>query len=171
MEIYNLTYIQFLSLPEDIRAEMQEVYMCIKPIEVDAQSWTWGKVKEVQDLLSSELTFKDILDCAKFEGVKLNENSPAHLVFSTFLGVRNSINEITKIESEQWTSQLEPKQQQALDAVGGFAEFGTMPQTLRLTEILKMSYSEVLNVSWEIGFAAYTYDVKSNEYNKLILKQ
>ena len=171
MEIYNLTYVQFLSLPEEYRNEMQEVYMCLKPIEVDAQSWTWGKVKEAQDLMSSELTFKDILDIAKLEGYKLKEDSPAHVVFSNFLGVRNSINEITKLESEQWSNQLEPKQQQALDAVGGFAMFGTLPQTLRLTEILRMSYSEVLNVSWEIGFAAYTYDVKSNEYNKLILKQ
>jgi hypothetical protein len=170
MEIYNLTYLQFLSLPEEYRLEMQEVYMCINPFEVDAQSWTWGLVKEAQDILNSELTFKDILDVAKMEATNIKEDSPAHLVFSSFIGVRNSINEISKIESEQWASQLEPKQLQAIDSVGGFEMFGTLPQTLRLTEILRMSYNDVLNVSWEIGFAAYTYDVKSNEYNKIILK-
>ena len=170
MEIYNITYIKFLSLPEEYRNEMQEVYMCLKPIDVDCQTWTWGKVKQAQDLITEELTYKDILDIALLEAVKLKEDSPAHLVFSTFLGVRNSINEISKIESEQWSSPLDPKQQQALDSVGGFEMFGTLPQTLRLTEILRMSYNEVLNVSWEIGFAAYTYDVRSNEYNRLILK-
>ena len=171
MEIYNLTYIQFLSLPGEYRLEMQEVYMCLKPIEVEAQLWTWGKVKSTQDILNDELTFKDILIIAKIEGTKLNELSPAHLVFSTFLGVRNSINEITKIENEQWSSALTPKQEQAINDVGGFAMFGTLPQTLRLAEILRMSYSDVLNVSWEIGFASYTYDVKSNEYNQIILRQ
>ena len=144
--------------------------MCIKPIEVDCQTWAWGKVKQAQDILTGEITFKDILDIAIMDGYKLKETSPAHLIFSTFLGVRNSINEISKIESEQWATLLEAKQQQAIDSVGGFEMFGTLPQTLRLTEILRMSYNEVLNVSWEIGFAAYTYDVRSNEYNKIILK-
>jgi hypothetical protein len=169
MEIYNLTYINFLSLPEDLRNEMQEAYMCLMPIEVDCQTWTWGKAKHAQDLLSGELTFKDILEIAKLEGANLKEDSPAHLVFSTFLGVRNSINEISKIESEQWSTALTPKQEQALRDVGGFEVFGTMPQTLRLAEILRMSYNEALNVSWELGFSAYTYDVRSNEYNRLIL--
>ncbi len=170
MEIYNLTYIQFLSLPEEYRSEMQEVYMCLKHIEVDCQAWTWGQVKQAQDILSDEITFKDILDVAKMEGYRLKEESPAHLVFSAFLGVRNSINEITNIENKQWAGALTPKQEQAINEVGGFAMFGTMPQTLRLTEILKMDYNSVLSIPWEIGFAAYSYDVKSNEYNNLILK-
>jgi hypothetical protein len=170
MEIYNLTYLQFLSLPEDYRNEMQEVYMCLTPVEVNCQKWTWGKVKEVQDILSGEITFNDILEIAKYEGANLQENSPAHVVFSTFLGVRNSINEISKIESEQWATQLTPKQEQTLNEVGGFEAFGTLPTTLKLTGILNMSYNEVLNVSWEICFAAYSYDIKFNEYNTLILK-
>jgi hypothetical protein len=170
MEIYNLTYLQFLSLPEDYSNEMQEVYMCLTPVEVNCQKWTWGKVKEVQDMLNGEITFNDILEIAKKEGTELQDNSPAHVVFSNFLGVRNSINEISKIESEQWTTQLTPKQEQALNEVGGFSMFGAVPQTLRLTELLNMSYNDVLNVSWETCFAAYSYDVKSNEYNNLILK-
>ena len=171
MEIYNLTYIQFLSLPDEYRNEMQEVYMCIKHSEIDCQTWTWGKVKQAQDLLNSELTYLDILEVAKIEGVKLKETSPAHLVFATFLGVQKSIAEITQLENEQWTTALTPKQEQAINDVGGFGMFGTLPQTLRLAEILRLNYNEVLNVAWEIGFASYTYDVRSNEYNKIILKQ
>jgi hypothetical protein len=101
---------------------------------------------------------------------KLKITSEARLVFQSYYAVEDEINRLTKKESEQWSSPLDPKQQQALDSVGGFEMFGTLPQTLRLTEILRMSYNEVLLVPWEIGFAAYTYDVKSNEYNRLILK-
>jgi hypothetical protein len=170
MEIYNLTYLQFLSLPEDYRNEMQEIYMCLTPVKVNCQKWTWGKVKEVQDILSGEITFNDILEIAKKEGSNLKEDSPTHVVFSSFLGVRNSINEISKIESEQWTTQLTPKQEQALNEVGGFEAFGTIPQTLRLTKLLNMKYTEVPDVSWWLCFAIYSYDMRFDEYNKLILK-
>ncbi len=144
--------------------------MCLKPIEVDCQTWTWGDVKEVQDAIALNLTYMNILLIAQMDCKNLKDCSPAHVVFSAFLGVRNSINEISKKESEQWARPLEPKQQQALAAVGGFEMFGTLPQTLRLAEIMKLSYNEVLKIEWITGFNAYTYDVQCNEYNKLILK-
>ena len=172
MEITNLTFLQYTLLPEDYRLQYQEVYIAQEPVQIDCQSWTWGAVKKAQDTLNSELTFQDVFDLAK-QGAEtpLTANSPAHLVYKLFLGVKKAIDEITRIESQSWATQLTPKQMQAINEVGGFEAFGTMPQTIRLTEILKMSYTEILNIPWELGFAAYSYDVKSSLYNQLIVKQ
>ena len=172
MEITNLTFLQYTLLPEDYRLQYQEVYIAQEPVQIDCQSWTWGDVKKAQSILDSELTFQDVFDLAS-QGAEtpLTANSPAHLVYKLFLGVKKSIDEITQIESQAWTTQLTPKQIQAINEVGGFDAFGNMPQTIRLTEILRMSYTEVLTIPWELGFAAYSYDVKSSLYNQLIVRQ
>jgi len=170
METINISFVNYTFLPEDIRLELQELYMVAKVDPIDCQQWTWGRVKQAQDMLSGELTFQDIFKLAKMEAPKLTENSPADLVYRLFRSIQQPISEITKIEREQWSGEVTPKQQAAIDKVGGFAIFGTLPQTIRLTEILNLSYNEVLAIPWEVGFAAFTFDMRQKEYERLIVQ-
>jgi len=171
MILDNLTFVQFCSLNQEERELYQEAYLSIEPFDcVDCETWHWGDVKEVQDILAGQMNQGDVLAIAKKECRYLNQNSQAHIIYSAFNAIKNSIKKISEAESKEWASPITPKQEQALADVGGFDVFRSIPQTLHLAKLLGISYNEVLKQPWDLCFAVYSYDVRFAAYNALILK-
>lgn len=170
MKIKQLTYLEFLLLPEYERLEYQEQCLCLNHFEVDCKTWTWGDVKYCQDVLSSDCTYLDILNVAKKESPKLNEQSQAHIVLNIFNSIKQSIDEITKIESESMQYQQPAKERAAAEAVGGFERFGTFPQTLSMVGVVAPSIKEVEAYQWETVFAAMVYKHTEGQFQKILYK-
>ena len=164
------TYFQFVNLPDEKRVELQELYLVQKPFDVDCMNWKWGDVKWVQDTLMSDCTYSDILEVARKESKKLNEHSSANVVFNMFNSIKKSIEAITKIEGESLAYQQTAKEMAASDAVGGFARFGTLPQTLSMVGVIAGSVREVEDYEWSTVFNAMVYKHTEGLYQKQLYK-
>ena len=170
MKIKQLTYLDFLLLPESERLEYQEQCLCLNHFEIDCKTWTWGDVKFCQDVLSSDCTYIDILNVVQKESPKVTEKSPAHVVLNMFNSIKQSIEEITKIESESMQYQQPAKEKAAAEAVGGFERFGTFPQTLSMVGVVAPSIKEVEAYKWEVVFAAMVYKHVEAQFQKQLYK-
>lgn len=157
-------------LPEDERIEYQSTCLVLQPFEVDCMNWKWGSVKWAQDMFISDCTYADILEVAKKESKKLNEHSPAHVVLNMFNSIKKSIEAITKIEGDSLAYKQEAKEMAASDAVGGFARFGTLPQTLSMVGVIAGSVREVEDYDWSTVFNAMVYKHTEGLYQKQLYK-
>lgn len=136
--------------------------------KIDCQSWDWGGVKDAQDMLTDYPTYKDILDIAKLEAPALNENTQFHVVIGMYNAIRESILEISELERSALSGTLTAKEMNALEKVGGFDDFGSVPQTLSLVPILGMSYEEIRLQPWDLCFSVLAYEKKKNDFQKII---
>lgn len=170
MKIEQLTYWQFINLPEKERLEYQEQCLCLQPFEVDCKTWTWGDVKFCQDVLSSDCAYIDILNVVQKESPKVTGKSPAHLILNIFNSIKRSIEEITKIEGEAMAYEQKAKEKAAAEAVGGFERFGTFPQTLSMVGIVAPSIKEVEAYQWDVVFAAMVYKHVEAQFQKQLYK-
>jgi hypothetical protein len=168
MKIPKISYINFISLPEDKRLELQEVILVADIFTVDCKLWTWGKVKDVQSMLDDDITYKVIFDIANMEGY-FKETTDFHIVLGMFNAIQKSITEITLTENTAMAYTPKPKEIEAANEVGGFERFGSIPQTLKLVQLLNCSYNDVNNTAWGLCFLALYYDKISNDFNKKVL--
>lgn len=169
MKVPKITYLEFLQLPEEKRIELQEIVFVAKVIEVDCQSFTWGKVKDLQSMLEGEITYQLIFDIAQMEGKKIAVYTPFHVVLGLFNSIKKGITDIKEKEEKALAYQPKPKEIQAADEVGGFEMFGSLPQTLKLTQLLNCSYNEVNAMDWATCFSSLVFDKVSKEYDQKVL--
>lgn len=164
-----MKYIDFIQQPETFRIELEEKLLVSDVFDqIDCQSWTWGKVKDAQDMLSESPTYKDILDISILEATHFNESTDFHCVIGMYNAIRKSIIEISEIEKNALSGTLSPKEMSAIEKVGGFNEFGSIPQTLSLVPILGISFDEVRLQQWDLCFSVLAYEKKKNEFQKII---
>ena len=167
-----MKYIDFIQQPEIFRLEWEEKLLVSNVFDtVDCQSWTWGGVKDAQDLLSEAPTYKDILDISMLEAPNFNENTEFHCVIGMYNAIRKSIIEISEIEKNALSGTLSPKEMAAIEKVGGFNEFGSIPQTLSLVPILGMSVEQVRAMPWDYCFSVLAYKKKENDFQKEIFRK
>lgn len=113
-------------------------------------------------------TYKDILDIARLEAPELNENTQFHVVIGMYNAIRESIIEISELEHNALAGQLSAKEMNAIEKVGGFEDFGSIPQTLSLVPILGISFYEVRLQPWDLCFSVLAYEKKKNDFQKII---
>lgn len=167
MKLPNYTFEQFLEL--DDRDTIETAYAFQDPFPVDCKSWTFGKVKEMQIILSKPITYEVILDVVN----NIKENAlhlQANIVFGLFTGVIKSINEITEIEQNNLSSAPTPKEIAAMESVGGFERFGKFPEILSVARVLSISYEKAYETEWSLAFSALLYDKTINDYQKQLYK-
>lgn len=113
-------------------------------------------------------TYKDILDIARLEAPALNENTQFHVVIGIYNAIRESIIEISELEHNALAGRLSAKEMNAIEKVGGFEDFGSIPQTLSLVPILGISFDEVRLQPWDLCFSVLAYEKKKNDFQKII---
>lgn len=170
MKIRKLTYIEFLSLPEDERIEQQEIVLVSSIFDVDCSTWKWSVVKDLQERLTNDLTYYDIFDIAKLGSKKLKQTDDFHLILGMFNAIKKSIETLKESENTALSSDVKPEALAAMQEVGGFEMFGSLPQTLALTKLFNMSYTQVNNLQWDLCFSALVYDKRFNDFKAKILK-
>lgn len=168
MKASEITYYDFLQLPEQQRAELEEVYICAKDTftNVDVMQWSWSNVKSTQELLRGDVTYLDILKTVQIEAKKLTLYSPAATIIKLFRAIQKQINQTVENESTALKSEIDPKARLAMDAVGGFESFGYYPQTFELCRHLNMSYSQVEQMPYSTCFVALAYFDRLDKYLK-----
>lgn len=164
-----MRYIDFIQLDYFDRLTFIEAVKCSNLPEVDCTLWTWGQVKEAQEITSNDATFEEVLRVVKFE-TKLNQYSDARLVFQFYLAIQKSISEITKAESGATAYKPEAKEIVAAQEVGGFDVFGTLPQTLRLVGIIAPDIKTVEATDYNTAFAALVYQSRLTDFQKIVTK-
>lgn len=164
-----MRYIDFIQLNEFDRLTLIEAVKCSVLPEVDCTLWTWGQVKESQEIMKEDATFEDVLKLVRYQ-TKLNQYSEARLILQFYLAIQKSISEITKVESEATAYQATPKEIAAAEEVGGFEVFGTLPQTLRLVGIIAPDIKGVEATDYNTAFAALVYQSRLNDFQKIVTK-
>jgi hypothetical protein len=171
MEFKAMTFRDYAFMDESYRLEVEECLSVAEdPYKIDCQIWTWGKVKEVQDTISKRLSYADILSIAQMESELLRETSPFEAVMKMHNSIVKSIKYISEIENKVLSGQLTPKELASLHDIGGFAEFGTIPQTMSLVSLTGHPYNEVLKMEWALCFAILAYEKKRKEFTKTLYK-
>jgi len=166
-----ITYLNFLSLPEIQRQEMQELFILAENhFDINCMEWAWGDVKRIQEMMTEDVSYYYILDIAKMEGKKLKESSPAVTIFIIFMEIKKQIEKITENEAIRLSGELTVKERVAAEVVGGFACFKHYPQTFELTRILNCSYNDVETMPYYICFLALSYEKTKADFNKEIFK-
>ena len=166
-----ITYIEFLSLPEIQRQEVQEIFLLAENhFEIECMEWSWGAVKNIQEMMMEDVSYMDIFEIAKMEGKKLTETSPAVTIFTIFLEIKRQIEKITENESIRLSGELTVKEKVAAEVVGGFACFKHYPQTFELTRLLNCSYNDVEAMPYYICFLALSYEKTKADFKKEIFK-
>ena len=166
-----ITYLNFLSLPEIQRQEMQELFILAENhFDINCMEWSWGDVKKIQEMMTEDVSYYDILDIAKMEGKKLTESSPAVTIFIIFMEIKKQIEKITENEAIRLSGELTVKERVAAEVVGGFECFKHHPQTFELTRILNCSYNDVETMPYYICFLALSYEKTKADFNKEIFK-
>ena len=169
MEFKAMTFRDYAFSSEDYRLEVEECFAVSEdPYKIDCQTWTWGKVKEVQDTISKPLSYADILALAQMESTRLKETSPFEAVMKMHNSIVKSIKYISEIENKVLSGQLTPKEMAALDDIGGFAEFGTIPQTMSLVALTGHPYNQILEMEWALCFAILAYEKKRKDFTKIL---
>ena len=174
MKASELTYFQFISLPDDKRMETQEAFIvasCSFESVIDCLMWSWRDVKETQAVIDEDLSYLQILDIVKRESKKINEHSSAVVVFRMFNEIKKQIQKITEGEANALSGEMSVKEKLAAVAVGGFDEFGTIPQTLTLCKLFNMPYERVELMPYHICFMALYYDKRIGDFNTELTKQ
>ena len=169
MTIPKLSYIDFIQQPESVRIELQEYILVAVMFESDCMNWKWGKVKECQELLANEMTYKDIFEIAKFESESITEQTDFHVVLGLFNAVSKSMAQLLQVEGEALNHVSSPKELQASEAVGGFEAFGTLPQTLSLIPLFGCGIKDIRDMQWSECFTALVYEKRRNDFNKQLL--
>ena len=171
MKISEITYYEYLFLSEQEQFDVMEVAKCSELIPIDCYKWTWGNVKWCQDSMMSAHTFEDVLQLAQKEGAKLTMQSPAITVLKFYLSVVKAIEDVTKKESGVMAYESTTKELTAAEAVGGFAKFGTLPQTLRLVGVIAPSIEQVEACDYGTAFMALWYKNVEADFQKQLYKQ
>ena len=169
MEIERLTYLSYLLSDEEKKIELQTIYSYLD-YKIDCKTWSYGKVKECQYLLSKPITHQTVIDIV---GMQIDQPIlalDAHIVLATFNGIVKSISEISEIENNANGHVASGNELIASEEVGGFAVFGYLPELDRLAmgDILK--YEAIKKLSWEECFNKLTYDVRQAKYNDKLMK-
>lgn len=113
MNIPNLTFNQFCLLPSDEQTKWTTIILASENIDVDCRQWKFGRIKELQTMLSKPFQpdfFNEILkDVLTDYG-----NFPFHVVLKTFNGIMDSIKAITEIENKSLSTQLKSDEVSAM---------------------------------------------------------
>lgn len=169
-----LTYKQFVELPEQVRIQAQEAYLVAHNSYdgvIDCLGWSWQDVKRVQDMMEDDLSYGDILEVVRCESKRISQTTKAVNVFRMFNEIKKQIELITAGEENKLSGELSPKERLAIEAVGGFAEFGSLPQTLTLCKLFNASIDRVNKMDYSTCFMALYYDAKCKQFDKLTLTQ
>ena len=167
-----MKYIDFLHASESFQIYWTEKLRCSTVYDpIECQDWTWGKVKDAQDMLSESPTFKDIFEVAKLGSPNFNEETDFHCILGMYKAILIPIIEISEIERNALSGTLSPKEMAAIEKVGGFNEFGSIPQTLSLVPILGMSVEQVRAMPWDYCFSVLAYKKKENDFQKEIFRK
>lgn len=162
-----MTYKDYIQLPFDHQLEIYEACRASSLPTVDCSGWTWGQVKETQDTIIDSVSYEQLLKIVQFE-TKLTQYSDVRLVLQFYLAILESIKQISEIEAKATEYQPKSKEIAAAQEVGGFDVFGTLPQTLRLVEILGCSIREVEQTDYNTAFAALVYNSRLNDFQKIV---
>lgn len=167
MKIPRLTFEEFIMLPEAERMELQTIASYIK-FDVDCRQWTHGQVKDAQDLMMREMTYKNVADIVGLE-IPSVDGVPFHVVIGMFFAIRSSIEGITEIEEENLGFIPTDRQIQALEAMGGFGRFRHFPETDALAHGQIWMHETVRSLPWSDCFIKAMYDKAVNDYQKLMI--
>lgn len=174
MKASELTYFQFISLPDDKRMEAQEAFIVASgsfESVIDCLMWSWRDVKETQAVIDEDLSYLQILDIVKRESKKINEHSLAVVVFKMFNEIKKQIQKITEGEANALSGEMSVKEKLAAVAVGGFERLGTMPQTLLLCKLLNMPYDRTELMPYHICFMALLCNKVQSDFDTELTKQ
>lgn len=170
MNIPNLTFNQFCLLPSDEQTKWTTIILASENIDVDCRQWKFGRIKELQTMLSKPFQpdfFNEILkDVLTDYG-----NFPFHVVLKTFNGIMDSLKAITEIENKSLSTQLKSDEVSAMEAVGGFDRFGKFPQILDLCDGDITKYDAIYNTKWELAFSTLLYRKTQYDYQKELYKK
>jgi hypothetical protein len=170
MKASEITFEEFLQLPESERMLIQEAFICqSETYDIDCLQWEWGQVKKAQELIAGDITYYDILETVQIEGSRFSARSKAANVFQMFTVISEHIKKISQMEDTTLSSDLTPKERLAIEVVGGFSEFGTLPQTLLLCKLFNDTFVNIQKYKYHICFLALYYDKKQGDFNKELL--
>lgn len=176
MQIPAITFKDFVLLPDDERVYWERVIGYTQPIECDCMQWEFGRVKEVQMLIQKgDVKYSDLIDIIKAKVNKQAMYLPFHVVLQLWAGINQSIERITKLESDAMSGRVSAVDTIAMEKVGGFERFGRLPEILSLAERFHTDYQSAWKIEWHIAFSTLYYYTKVNEYirerDELILSQ
>jgi hypothetical protein len=167
MQVPRLTFEEFLVHPD--REELQHLAFLQEGFTVDCRKWTHGQVKDAQETLSTDYTYKDILDLVKI-AMPNADAAPYHIVLATFDAIRQSIEDISLLEAETLAGTPTPKEIDVLDEMGGFDHFFKFPETDALCGGDITKYETVRGLSWELCYVKALYNKAINDYTKAVQK-
>lgn len=168
MKIPKLTFEEFVCLPEDERIELQ-IALSYTDYKVNCREWTHGQVKDAQDTIKEDMTYKDILDIVELE-IKDCAKKPFHIVLGTFYAIKKSIQEISQLEADNLSGELSAKEMTALAQMGGFDKFKHFPETDSLAEGKIWMHEAVRAQRWDLCFAKLLYNKALSNYQKELNK-
>lgn len=176
MQIPTIIFKDFVQLPDDERAYFEQMISYTDPMPVDCMQWEFGRVKEVQMLIQKgDVKYSDLLDIIKAKVNKQALYLPFHIVLQLWAGINQSIERITKLESDAMAGRVSAVDTIAMEKVGGFERFGRLPEILSLAERFHCDYDKAWKIEWHIAFSTLYYYTKVNEYirerDELILQQ
>ena len=167
MKIEKLSFIEFLSLPDEIRTEYKTIYDK-QNFEVDCKKWLYGEVKDVQYLLRKQVTYNTIISVVSTQIKEDLMQVDAHIVIGTFNGIVKSIQEVSEIETNALGSELKPLELLALEEVGGFESFSYLPELDRLANGDILKYDKIKKLKWDDCFSKLALDARQSQFNKKI---
>lgn len=170
MEIPKLTFNQFCMLPEEQQTELTTIISASENIDVDCRQWSFGRIKELQTILSKPFQtdfFNEILKDVLPNFYDL----PFHVVLKTFNGIIESLKSITEIENKSLSTMLRADEVAAMEAIGGFDRFGRFPQILDLCDGDISKYDAICNTKWELAFSTLLYRKAQYDYQKELYKK
>lgn len=166
-----ITFIDFLGLPDKKRALLEEAYLVqASTMDFDCMNWRWADVIRCREMLSSELKYENILDVVKMEAKRITMYSPAKTVFVIFNEIASQMKSMMENETLAYASEQSPKEKAAALEVGGFESFGFYPQTFQLCKLLNCSYDAVQNTPYYVCFTALAYNTRNNNYQAKLFK-
>jgi len=168
MKIPQLTFEEFLLLPDSQREELQHIAMMQEGFVVDCRKWTHGQVKDAQEIMPS-VTYQNIYDLVAIDMPGI-ATAPFHIVLATFEAIRQSVEEISLLESETLGGTPTPKEIEALDEMGGFDNFYKFPETDALCQGDITKYETVRALPWELCYVKALYNKAINDYTKALNK-
>ena len=167
----DIKFIDFLQLSDKDRSLLEEAYLVQScTLEFDCMNWTWGDVLKCREMLSSQLTYENVLEIAQMEAKKLTMYSPASTVFQAYNEIAKQMAEMVENEQLAYETKTTPKEKAAADEVGGFDMFGFYPQSFQLCKLLNCSYSEVQRTPYYVCFTALAYNARFNNYQSILYK-
>ena len=167
----DIKFIDFLQLSDKDRSLLEEAYLVQScTLEFDCMNWTWGDVLKCREMLSSQLTYENVLEIAQMEAKNLTHYSPATTVFQAYNEIARQMAAMASNETLAFETKSTPKEKAAADEVGGFEMFGFYPQSFQLCKLLNCSYDAVQSTSYYVCFTALAYNARVNNYQAILFK-